>query len=199
MNTDTIFLWAAVAGVLLCAAGNLFLHWLTTSLEEVPRSTPADVSDGVTSGELERRPRTNVEALGEEEQRDTVESVRADEVLVLEQRPRRLSAVVLEVLVLEQRETLASGCPDGDAECAECRRQYFSGTGHPTIALCRACWRPYGRDAAEFIAEREQIERLVADVETIVLLRGGGHVLGPSEPLIERVRALMHPLTREAA
>ncbi len=31
---------------------------------------------------------------------------------------------------------------DGDAECTECHRMYYSGTGHPTIALCHGCWKP---------------------------------------------------------
>jgi len=31
---------------------------------------------------------------------------------------------------------------EGDAECSDCGRAYWSGTGHPTIPLCRACWKP---------------------------------------------------------
>ena len=46
--------------------------------------------------------------------------------------------------------------------------------------------------------EREEIERFVSDMETVVALRGGC-ASGPWETLIHRVRALVHPMTREAA
>lgn len=30
---------------------------------------------------------------------------------------------------------------EGDAECTGCGRMFWSGTGHPWLALCRACWK----------------------------------------------------------
>jgi hypothetical protein len=29
--------------------------------------------------------------------------------------------------------------PTGDAQCYQCNRMYFSGTGHPTVAMCSMC------------------------------------------------------------
>lgn len=29
-----------------------------------------------------------------------------------------------------------------DAQCSECGAMYYSGEGHPTLTLCRPCWRP---------------------------------------------------------
>jgi hypothetical protein len=31
--------------------------------------------------------------------------------------------------------------PDGDAECTNCGERFFSGTGHPNLALCAVCWK----------------------------------------------------------
>lgn len=43
----------------------------------------------------------------------------------------------------------------GDAECTSCHRMFWSGQGHPTLAICGVCWTPKGKPQAPVPAPRQ--------------------------------------------